>query len=238
MMTMKKIAIFRNAPAEGPGFLADFLDGRNLPWELIRVDEGEAIPQDAAFFSGLVFMGGPMSVNDDLPWIPQVLKLIGQAVGRDVPVLGHCLGGQLLAKAMGGSVVANGYQEIGWGRVIVENNDTARSWFGSVGAFDAFHWHGETFNLPLGAAHLLSGEHCTNQAFAIGKHLGLQCHIEMTADMIRDWCASMGDDLADNSGSPAVQSMAEMQLQMADKLSSLHGVAERLYERWISGLAA
>jgi GMP synthase-like glutamine amidotransferase len=91
---MKPIAIFRHAAAEGPGYLAEFLDARSLPWQLIRIDAGDPVPVDASQFSGLVFMGGPMSVNDDLPWIEPVLSLIRDAVARDIPVLGHCLGGQ------------------------------------------------------------------------------------------------------------------------------------------------
>jgi len=234
---MKPVAIFRHALTEGPGYFAGFLDERAIPWRLIRIDANEAVPDNVNDYSGLVFMGGPMSVNDDLPWIPQVQALIRQAVGRDLPVLGHCLGGQLMSRALGGTVVRNRYKEIGWGRVNVADNDTARSWFGSVGAFDAFHWHGETFNLPTGAALLLSGEHCTNQAFALGKHLALQCHIEMTGEMIASWCDVGADELAASASSPAVQSAEVMQAQMAEKLPRLHEVARRLYERWISGLS-
>ena len=169
---MKPVAIFRHAPSEGPGYLAEFLDEQGIPWQLIRIDAGDPVPRDVREFSGLVFMGGPMSVNDDLPWIAPVLALIRDAVGQDIPVLGHCLGGQLMSKALGGVVVRNQNKEIGWGIVTVADNDTARSWFGSVGSFDAFHWHGETFSLPLGAAKFLSSEHCANQGFALGKHLG------------------------------------------------------------------
>lgn len=233
---MNPVAIFRHAPAEGPGHLAGFLDAHGIPWQLIRVDANDAIPEDVAAFSGLVFMGGPMSVNDNLPWIPQVLHLIRRAIGRDVPVLGHCLGGQLMAKALGGMVVLNRYKEIGWGEVLVEDNNTARSWFGSVGAFDAFHWHGETFSLPSGAAPVLTNRHCTNQAFAVGKHLALQCHVEMTAEMIDAWCKLGAHELAASAASPAVQTAQAIQAATPEKLPRLHVVADRLYGRWISGL--
>jgi GMP synthase-like glutamine amidotransferase len=234
---MKPVAIFRHSAAEGPGYLAEFLNERGIPWQLFRIDANDTVPGSVADFSGLVFMGGPMSVNDDLPWIPQVLNLIGEAVGRDVPVLGHCLGGQLMARALGGRVVLNLHKEIGWGKVTVEDNDTARSWFGSVGEFEAFHWHGETFNLPLGAAPLLSSPYCPNQAFSVGKHLGLQCHVEMTEEMIKTWCEMGADEIAASAASPAVQSASSMQAQIAEKLPKLHEVAERLYEKWIAGLA-
>ena len=141
---MKPIAVFRHSPVEGAGHFAAFLDEQAIPWQLIRIDAGEAVPQDASAFSGLVFMGGPMSVNDDLPWIPKVLALIRDAYAKDIPLLGHCLGGQLMSKALGGVVTKNPVKELGWGAAQVADNATAREWFGDVGQFDSFHWHGET----------------------------------------------------------------------------------------------
>jgi len=233
---MKPIAIFRHLSTEGPGYFAEFLDERCIPWQLIRIDAGDAVPNDPSAYSGLVFMGGPMSVNDDLPWIAPVLALIRDAVARDIPVLGHCLGGQLISRALGGAVTRNPVKEIGWGSATVSGNDAARVWFGEAQSFDVFHWHGETFSLPHGATHLLSSAHCANQAYAIGKHLALQCHVEMTEQMIRDWCEVGVDEIAASTESPAVQSASVMQAQMADKLPQLHAVAGRLYQKWIEGL--
>ena len=113
---------------------------------------------------------------------------------------------------------------------------TARGWLGSVREFDAFHWHGETFNLPTGAAPVLTNRHCTNQAFAVGKHLGLQCHIEMTAEMIDKWCEFGADEIAASAGSPAVQPVQAIRSAMEEKLPRLHAVARRLYEHWVAGL--
>ncbi len=234
---MKPIAIFRHAATEGPGYLAEFLDARHIPWQLIAIDAGDAVPRSAEAYSGLVFMGGPMSVNDDLPWIAPVLALIREAVAWDIPVLGHCLGGQLMSKALGGAVSRNPVKEIGWGEVAVADNDTAHAWFGGVRRFNAFHWHGETFSLPQGAAHLLSSVHCANQAWAIGKHLALQCHVEMTAEMISSWCEVGAEEILASKSSPAVQSAAGMRRQMAEELPCLREVAARLYTHWIAGLA-
>ncbi len=233
---MKPIAIFRHAPQEGPGYLAEFFDERLLPWELIAIDAGDAVPRSAEAYSGLVFMGGPMSVNDDLPWIPPALALIREAVAGDIPVLGHCLGGQLISKALGGTVSRNPVKEIGWGDVTTADNDAARSWFGELRHFNAFHWHGETFTLPQGATLLLSSAHCANQAWAIGRHLALQCHVEMTAEMIVDWCEVGAEEILASRSSPAVQSAGAMQQRMTDELPRLREVAARLYTRWIGGL--
>jgi GMP synthase-like glutamine amidotransferase len=233
---MKPVAIFRHTATEGPGYLAEFLNERKIPWQLIAIDAGDAVPSSASAYSGLVFMGGPMSVNDDLPWIPKVEALIRDAVAQDVPLLGHCLGGQLISKALGGIVSRNPVKEIGWGKVQVSDNDIARDWFGDIQNFAAFHWHGETFSLPQGATHLLSSAHCTNQAYAIGKHLALQCHIEMTAEMIATWCAAGADEVAASGASPAVQPVGEMQKQMVHKLPRLNSVAIQLYSQWAKGL--
>ena len=233
---MKPIAIFRHAPSEGPGYLAEFLDARKLPWQLIRIDAGEAVPADASRFSGLVLMGGPMSVNDELPWIGPVLALIRDAVARDIPVLGHCLGGQLMTRALGGVVTRNAVKEIGWGEVSADSSAEARAWFGGVTSATAFHWHGETFSLPAGASHLLSSKHCANQAYALGKHLALQCHVEMTAAMIREWCEIGADEISANSHSAGVQPAITIQSQTPQNLPALQQLAERLYSRWIEGL--
>jgi GMP synthase-like glutamine amidotransferase len=234
---MKPVAIFRHTATEGPGYLAEFLDERNIPWQLIAIDAGDAVPRNVSAYSGLVFMGGPMNVNDDLPWIAKVGALIRGAVAKDVPLLGHCLGGQLISRALGGVVSRNPVKEIGWGEVRVSDNDIARGWFGNMQSFPAFHWHGETFTLPQGATHLLSSAYCANQAYAIGKHLALQCHVEMTAGMIASWC-EVGLDEVVASSSPAVQSVEEMQQQAVDRLPRLHSVAGRLYGHWIKGLLA
>jgi GMP synthase-like glutamine amidotransferase len=180
---MKPIAIFRHSPGEGPGYFATFLDRHSLPWTLFRLDDGVSPPPTSGEFSGLCFMGGPMSVNDELPWIPLTLELICEADAAAIPVIGHCLGGQLMAKAFGGTVTRNAVKEIGWGEV--EATDAAADWMGDVQRFSAFHWHGETFSLPSGATRILHSAHCANQAFVRGPHLGMQCHVEMTDSMIR-----------------------------------------------------
>lgn len=233
---MKPIAIFRHSPTEGAGHFALFLTQHAIPWQMIHIDQGEAVPADASAFAGLVFMGGPMSVNDDLPWIPKVLALIRDAYAKDIPLLGHCLGGQLMSKALGGVVTKNPVKELGWGRVTVAESATAREWFGDIREFDSFHWHGETFSLPPGAELLLSSPHCANQAYAMGKHLGMQCHVEMTESMIRDWCRVGADEVTTNLNSPAVQTAEVMQAQMHDKLPRLHEVAEQLYRHWLRGV--
>ncbi|MBI4988098.1 MAG: type 1 glutamine amidotransferase [Rhodocyclales bacterium] len=232
---MKPIAIFRHFHTEGPGYFATFLDRHSIPWRLVRIDAGEAVPSGIDGFSGLVFMGGPMSVNDPLPWVAQSCELIRAAVAADLPVLGHCLGGQLIAKALGGTITKNPLKEIGWGPVRVLDNDAARNWFGGMAGFETFHWHGETFSIPPGAVRLLESDHCANQAYALGKAFGMQCHVEMTEEMIRQWCKDGAGEIA-AANSPAVQSPEAMQAGMRSKVAALNAVADGIYTRWIAGL--
>ncbi len=241
---MNPVAIFRHSITEGPGYFATFLDRNRVPWRLIKTDEGEAVPADAGGYSGLAFMGGPMSVNDDFPWIAPVLALIRQAVRDDVPVIGHCLGGQLMAKALGGVVTRNPVKEIGWGRVDVVPSAASRQWFDRPGAlervesFESFHWHGETFSMPPGAERLAASAYCANQMFVIGKHLAMQCHVEMTPALIEDWCRDWAREVCSLArNTPSVQTPHEMLRDVAKKTARLHDVADQLYTVWLRGLA-
>jgi GMP synthase-like glutamine amidotransferase len=234
---MKPVAIFRHAASEGPGYFATYLDRHRVPWQVIKVDQGEPVPSAPGDYRGLVFMGGPMSVNDDLPWIAPVLRLIRAAADTGVPVLGHCLGGQLIAKALGGAVTRNPVKEIGWGRVEVVKNDAAAAWFGELSAFDSFHWHGETFSIPPGATRILSSPYCENQAFVMGPHLGMQCHVEMTPELIRAWCQDWEKEVeALARRVPSVQTPAQIAEGVEGKTRALNAVADRLYDRWTAGL--
>jgi GMP synthase-like glutamine amidotransferase len=234
---MNPVLIFRHTATEGPGYFAEFLDRHAIPWQLLRIDAGDAVPDTLSGYSGLCLMGGPMSVNDDLPWIHLELALIRLAVEQDVPVIGHCLGGQLMSKALGGAITLNPVKEIGWGEVRVTDTDASRDWLGDTPQpMNVFHWHGETFSIPPGAMRVLENAHCANQAFALNdRHFGMQCHVEMTPELIASWCENGADEIAASS-SPAVQSAAAMQSGMENKTHQLHTIADKIYSRWIQGL--
>ena len=238
MSAGKPVAVFRFSDTEGPGHFATFLDAHRVAWRLVKLDEGDAVPASSEGFAGLAFMGGPMSANDDLPWTRPVLELMRDAVRRAVPVIGHCLGGQMLARAAGGKVTANAVKEIGWNPVRVEDTPLARRWFGDdLSEFTTFQWHGETFTIPPGAERILTGKHCPNQAYVMDdRHLGLQCHVEMTPGMIASWIASGRPEIESNLASPAVQPVDEIEGEMTARLPALSGYADRLYARWVEGL--
>ena len=232
---MKSVAILRYAPHEGPGYFATYLTHHRIPWALVKVDEGAPLPRPHEV-AGIAMMGGAMSVNDDLPWIPPVLALIRESVAADVPVIGHCLGGQLLSKALGGTVTRAPLKEIGWGEVEVIQTPEASAWSPSH-RFLSYHWHGETFSLPADAVRIWSSAHCENQAFVLGKHFGMQCHIEITPEMIENWCESGAEEIAaGRTLSPAVQTPEEMRVDLDARLAALRAVADRVYDRWTQGL--
>ena len=235
---MKPVGVFRFSDTEGPGHFATYLDANRVPWTLVKLDQGEPVPASSEAFSGLAFMGGPMSANDELPWTQPVLRLMRDAVARDVPVIGHCLGGQLFARALGGEVRRNPVKEIGWNPVRVEDSPAARRWFGpDLAGFTTFQWHGDTFSIPPGGERILTGPHCANQAYVVGdRHLGLQCHVEMTPEMIASWLESGAGELRDNLASPAVQDAGTISREQAENLPRLSATAERLYARWIEKL--
>ena len=233
---MKPVIIFRFLGREGAGYLGDFLTAQNIPWQLHEIDLGKPAPASILAYSGMVLMGGPMSVNDDLPWIAPILALVREAVSQDIPVLGHCLGGQLMSKALGASITQNAIKEIGWGEVTVSNNQVAKNWFGNIETFNAFHWHGETFALPQGVIHLLASPYCQNQAWSIGKHLAFQTHIEMTVEMVQKWCEEGADELDESADSIAVQQAAQMQETLPVHVFFLNKVANQVYMQWIQGL--
>lgn len=237
---MKPVAIFRFARTEGPGHFATFLSTRGHEWTLVRLDEGEGVPPDPRDYAGLGFMGGPMSAMDELPWTAPVLGLMRRAVDARVPVIGHCLGGQLLARALDAEVKRHTLKEIGWVPVRVEGGAVGADWFGETPReFTTFEWHEDTFAIPAGATRILTGDTCANQAYALDdRHLGMQCHVEITAEMIDTWCRSGAAEIEAQFGaSPAVQDARTIKRLAANHLAPLSAIADRLYERWSSRLA-
>lgn len=232
---MKPIYIFRHLACEGPGYFAEFLERQQVPYRIVAIDQGEAVPTNLDAMSGLVFMGGSMSVNDPLPWIAAELKLIQQAHENGMPVLGHCLGGQLIAKALGAQVRANAVAEIGWHPVEKTAADSA--WLTSLPPrFEVFHWHGETFDIPTGATRLLRSAWCENQAFALDSLLAFQCHVEMTAPMVREWADLGRESLAKPSAS--VQSYEAIVAAAEERARNLQTIAEAFYLPWLARVRA
>jgi len=210
---VKPVAIFRFARSEGPAYFATVLERSSIPWTLIALDEGAKVPRDAAAYSGLAFMGGPMSANDALPWIAPVIELTRDAMRRDLPTLGHCLGGQLMARAFGGEVTRNSIAEIGWGEVSATPEASQDRLFRVFQPTETvFQWHGDVFDLPRRATLLALSRACPHQAFRYGTSVyGLLFHLEVDRGELEEWLrqpemaaeareASVLDDITVRSG--------------------------------------
>jgi GMP synthase-like glutamine amidotransferase len=233
---MRPIAIFRFSETEGPAHFAEWLDRQTLPWQLIAVDKGDALPADPRAFSGIGMMGGPMSANDALAWIDPLSRLLRDAVADGIPVIGHCLGGQLLAQALGARVQRAAVPEIGWIDVEATDARAQAEWFGGRARFTPFQWHYDAFDLPASATRVLTNAFNANQAYVIDeRHIGFQCHIEMTRSLVETWCRSGADEIA-APGKPPRQSRDEILRDLPQRIATLQAVADGIYARWAQAL--
>lgn len=179
------VRVFQHTPSEPPGYLERIFSGEGIPYEYVRLWEDDPVSRGSA--THFVFLGGPMSVNDEvqLPWLKEEKELIRKAVKQGSPVLGLCLGAQLIASAHG-ALVYRYINETGWYSVHpAKDADGVFATFPDP--FYVFQMHGETFHLPVGGRLQCRGDSVVHQGFRIGSALGLQFHLEMTENLIRDW---------------------------------------------------
>lgn len=182
--------------AEGPAYIAQWLAEAGHDLAITRLYSGEPLP-DVADVDLLVVMGGPMSATDDVatPWLAAEVAFIRQAIHASTPVLGVCLGAQLVARALGAAVRPNTWPEIGWFpvRSVAPATDGV---FTFPAEITVFHWHGDTFDIPEEAVRLASSEACENQAFQYGDRvIGLQCHLEVTPVAVAAMTHALGEQV-------------------------------------------
>ena len=232
---MKPVRIFRHVACEGPGYLGTFLERHNIPFEVICIDEGITVPKDLDDVSGLVFMGGSMNVTDPLQWVKEEKDLIRNAINKNIPVMGNCLGAQLMAAALDGTITHDENMEIGWHKVEADVNNSDNEWLNDLpDNFIPFHWHADTFSIPEEATVLFHSKCRMNQAFAIKNSIALQFHLEMTTEMVEEWVSLFKSDL--EQGHPCVENAGEILLNLNKKIDALHQYADFFYTKWIKGL--
>ncbi len=228
---MSRIHCIQHVPFESPAHIGEWAVAHGHELSVCRIFDGDAVAAPDRF-DALVIMGGPMGVHDDarLAWLIEEKNAIQAAIIAERRVLGVCLGAQLIAHVLGARVHRNRFKEIGWFRV--ESTEAGRSHerYSLPSRFVAFHWHGDTFDLPAGAVHLARSEACEFQAFAVGAHvLGIQFHLEMGPDGVDALIDNCGPDLG--SG-PYVQSPDEIRAGLRHVAES-HALLDRLLEMWL-----
>ena len=237
----KPVAVFQHSRVGHPGAALDVLDDLGIAWQLVPIVDGAPVPCSVSGFSGVVLMGGYMGVNDDLPWIREEIAFIRAADQSGLPVVGHCLGAQLLAAALGATVRRTAVPEFGWHDIEIGSTSEATEWFGCAAGdrLPVFQWHGDTFDLPERAVRVASSPWCENQAFVHGgRHLGMQFHLEMTADLIHQTLERNGHQLRRQfeSGHPAARSEEDVLADLPARTAAMHGTLRKLYRRWAQNL--
>jgi len=240
-----QVLVLQHLADDGPGYLGQWLDAQGISWHVFCADDGEVYPASIKGYRALAVLGGEWSANDERPSLRHCEALMREADARGLPIIGHCLGGQLMARAFGGKVERAAQPEIGWTPLQTSNSAAARYWFGdsttqgdsgnAPGDHTVYQWHRDSFvRLPQGAELIASSTTCAHQAFAMGPHLGMQFHIEITAEKIGLWMAEPGASFERlvERWPDSVQSLEAMALSGDPCLAASHALANRIYRAW------
>ncbi|MFZ0890206.1 MAG: gamma-glutamyl-gamma-aminobutyrate hydrolase family protein [Candidatus Binataceae bacterium] len=234
---MSKIWVLQHHPVENLGSIAEALESAALAWQYVRTFDGHPVPRDMKGAGGLIVMGGPMGVYEHqrYPFLSDEMRLIEGALAEGKPVLGVCLGSQLLAATLGAKVSKGDRKEIGWYPVRLASAARDDRLFGGVPeSFVALHWHGDVFELPRNATALASSERTPIQAFRHGDNAyGLLFHVEVNAaivaGLVREFAAEVDEAGADG---------ARIIAQAGERLHGLAPIAETVFGRWAAPIHA
>lgn len=230
----RRVLILQHLTHDGPAGLAQWLRAQGVAFDVFNTEAGDAFPASMAGYDALAVLGGEMGANDPLPSLRRAEALILESMAQDRPVLGLCLGAQLMARALGARVAASPAPEVGWHRIDIAASPLARAWFGDAESATVFQWHYDAFDLPPNAALLASSAAAPHQAFAIGRHLGLQFHAEVDAQKVATWAAAIDTRYDAAQASATVHDPARLAADTQRHLKAQQALAERLYARWLS----
>ena len=230
---MLPIYIICHASCKPPGYLCTYFDKKNIPYQKINIIKNKISEIDLNTTSGLVFMGGPYSVNGNHHWLADEINLIKRAIEQELPLMGVCFGAQLISKALGATISTASIMETGWHQISLDTSSlSAAPPLNLDNSFEAFEWHEDTFTIPAGANPIFKGLNLPNQGYVYGKILCMQFHLEMTEHMIHEWLGRYNDCLPEPSKS--VQSHEQITSRLNERLINLHAVADKMYDWWLS----
>lgn len=228
------VLILQHVAPEPPGRIRDALETHGCSHRMVRIFRDEPVPETLNA-AGIVVMGGPMGVGDidKRPHLKQEMALIKQALEAEIPMLGICLGSQLLAHALGATVRPGSEKEIGWHEVTLTDAAETDPLFQDVApSFTAFHWHGDVFDVPEGAVSLARSAQTKHQAFRYGEHAyGLLFHLEVTPSLVDGMTRAFADELtAEGLDGAAIRDAA------SDHADSLRMIADTVFGRWVQSI--
>lgn len=228
---MSKVTCFQHIDCEGPGTLQNAFKSKNIKVEIVKTYKGDAVPQNLG--DGLIVLGGPMGVYEEkkFPWMTSELNVIREFLKKGKPILGICLGSQMLAHAAGAQVFRGAIPEVGWYPIQLAPEGHFNSLFlGLPPEFNVFHWHGDTFTLPSNAVRLAGSHYYPNQIYQIGQNaFGFQCHLEVTEEMVKSWAALYAKELTPQGGPVRPE---RIEKNLAENSRQLEGIAEKVFTRF------
>lgn len=229
---MKPIRIYHHQNRQRLSYLETWLQQQRVPFEVQCLDHQHPVMMDMDGLAGMVFMGGAGNVNQPTDYMEQELILIRNAAAVGMPMMGVCLGAQLISKALGGAVCQNSSLEVGWRPIVKTETQPGSHWFADLPErFEVFQWHAHIYEMPVGAR-VLAGNHCfSQQAYVLRNILSMQFHLEMTADMIEHLVETYPEDIA--TPSPCVQSAGQIRDRLPQRVAQLHALADEVYADWL-----
>ena len=235
------ILIIEHIKVEGPGTIESYFKERGSPLKTIALHKGDRFPRDISDVRAVIAMGGPMNVyeEDRFPFLKDENVFIKKILKQEIPFLGVCLGSQLLARACGARVIKSPVKEIGWFKVDLSEEGKKDALFENVeSALNVYHWHEDMWELSKDASLLATGSGCPNQAFKVGSNAyGLQFHIEITGEIIKDWCEAYfdsGDERKTRLAQEMIEAYPAKKKDLSRQANAIYGNFEKIMkERWV-----
>lgn len=228
---MPRVTCFQHIDNEGPGSLLDVLRSKQVEVDIVKPFQGEPVPERLG--DGLIVLGGPQGVYERgrYIWLERELDAIRKCLDSSLPVLGICLGAQMLSHAAGGQVFRGALPEVGWFPVkLTTEGKLDPLLLGTPEIFEAFHWHGDTFDLPEGAIRLAGSEWYPNQMFKLGQNAyGFQCHLEVTEGIVKSWAVLNSQSLTPQGGPIRPERLTG---GLPDKARALEGIAAKVFTKF------